>query len=51
MIPEYLAAHVELLCHDPVRNKPVHGARSAYIIRLIRDDFKRRGIISPDEDA
>jgi hypothetical protein len=51
MIPESLAAPVELLCLDPVRNKPAFGARSAYISRLIREDLERRRMIEPDEKA
>ncbi len=45
MIPEDLAANVELLCFDPVRNKPAFGARSAYLTRLIREDLEKRKLI------
>lgn len=51
MIPESLAAPVELLCLDPVRMKPAFGARSAYISRLIREDLERRKLIEVDISA
>lgn len=51
MIPESLAAPVELLCLDPVRMKPAFGARSAYISRLIREDLERRKLIETEQRA
>jgi hypothetical protein len=45
MMPENLAALVEILCWDPVKQKPAFGARSAYLVELIRRDLKARGYL------
>jgi len=50
MIPEPLALQVEMLCFDPLRGKAKHGARSAYLVRLIREDLAKRGILAGGEN-
>lgn len=43
-IPEDLAAKVDLIMMDPLTQKVTYGARSDYIVALIRADLRARGL-------
>lgn len=44
--PENLYAILSTLFHDPLLGKPRFGAIAEYLIGLIREDLKRRGLLT-----
>ena len=43
-MPEDLAAKVDLIMMDPLTQRVAYGARSDYIVALVRADLRSRGL-------
>ena len=41
-LPESLLIELDLLFYDPVRSKPIHGARSEFISQAIREKLSHQ---------